>query len=1324
MAVHCRVCKRTFTSLSETLKHILFEHIPVLSQGRFVTCVYKYYELKAECPMCGVPSDNHRALFIHLETCSQSTIHFTQTLPTLHCDTCHLVFYHPRRLAAHILAHTNMSVFKNIYGSIVLRESAFQRAAAVYEIYPTIPFTDVIYLLPWIGDMIHHVIARDYPNREYFRGNIQVTVTMIKYDEIGTVKVRENFHFQTNLSPFSIEQESFSSWLSEQIEKLAQRISQFSTRGSNWIVENLSQINFKVLAIAARSGGCTTPFQLPRSLELKHAVINIKSENDECFLYAVVCALHFSDLQSTPNLQHKRHYIKWLHEVNMENIQYPVSLSSMKRFERNNPTIKLNIHLWDEHRSQPLYNTASTVHRANVVNLLLVRDKQTNRSHFCPIRNLQRLLNMQGGDTSRQAHQICDRCYRLFDRRSKHLFKCHRQFCLQNKPQLEKMPKNPTLKFDSFHARLSPAFSVYADIEACIDNSTGVHIPAMVGVYVVPNPSLKVESLDRSLQALLPPTKVTIFSGETCVQDFLEFINALVKNIYTLDRNSFIFRQKKRLSYVEVQKFVLTRNCYICNHEFNDEDDAKFTKVQDHDHYTGLYRGAACQACNTKLRMKRSFLPVFFHNLRGYDMHHLCKYGFGLFPSWTFSPIPTTREKYLALTAQIKIDSHPVSGKDINFCVKFLDSFQFLPTSLAKLASALPSFQHVLNLPSEYPLVTDDIISRKGVYPYEYFNSLDRLTEAQLPPQKEFYDSLSEQHVTDEEYAYAQTAWTAFQCTTFGDYTQRYLELDIYLLADIFEQYRKTCFEVDGLDPTHFFTSPGYSFTAALKQTNEEIDLLHEPEMYELFERGVRGGMCFTNKHFIRANNPYMGKEFDPTEPTKWLLYIDENNLYGSALSQRLPHSNFQWIDQETLQTWTTDTILQFDENADIGYLCEVDLEYPASLHDYTSDLPFAPERRQPDWNQFPPYMRQFWKEICAQREQTFSINYTSSNKLLLTVEDKQHYVVHYVLLKYYLQKGLILRKIHRVIQFTQKKWLEPFISTNTTKRSQAHTDFEKDYYKLRSNSVFGKTMENVRQRQSYRLVNTPERLYQVTADLRAQSCDIFSENLVGIKLFKTEILLDKPVYVGQAVLDYSKLAMYQLYYDFIKPHSKFISTYVAGGDTDSLFLELTTEPTVDLYADILPEMLGVCFDSSNYSPNHFLYDTSCKAKLGFFKDESCGHLITEYILLKPKMYSILTQASKPIQKAKGIARAALRSVTHEDYRNAWQSQAESACTYNILQSTLHTVTTTKIIKRALSLWEDKRAWIDCNESLPYGHYTLAHNSKIDEPVQKRVRFS
>ena len=1317
----CHVCGHAFASLAEVLKHILTDHISVMSQQLFNACLWKYQQLKAECPMCGVPNDSHQRLIEHIQTCPESVIHFMQSLPTFHCTKCYCVFHHQRRLNAHMLAHNNMEPFQNEYGSIVLRESAFGRAAAVYEVHPIIPFVDVMHLLLWVGELFQHVLNRDYPQRDTFRGNIHLTVTMVKYDEVGNVKTRENFHFQTSFSPFSLLHDSFNLWLSEHIQQLTQRITQFSTRGSNWIVEKISNVEFKVLATNMLSGGCATPFQLPPKLKAKHAVININSENDECFLYAVVCALHFPDLHQKKNLQHKRHYIKWLHEINMENITYPVTLSSMKQFERNNPTIKLNIHLWDDGRSQPLYNTANSVGRAKVVNLLLVHDKQTMRSHFCPIKDLQRLVNSHPeGDVPRQRHKICDRCYRFFNKDSIHLFDCHQKFCLQNKPQVEEMPKNPIMKFDSFHTMLSPAFVAYADIEAYIDDSTGVHTPAMVGVYVVLNPSLKLDSLDKSLRELLPSTKIKVFVGETCVQEFLEYIDNLVKNIYLLDQKSFLFRQKKNLSRDEMNKFMLTRNCYICNLEFDNTSN----KVQDHDHYTGLYRGAACQGCNTKLRMRRCFLPIFFHNLRGYDMHHLCKHGFGNFPSWTLSPIPTTREKYLALTAQIKVGAQPTNGRDINFCVKFLDSFQFLSTSLAKLASTLPKFEHALNLIHEYPNVTRDIIERKGLFPYEYFNSLDRLSDMQLPSKPHFYDSLSEQHVTDEEYAHAQKAWDAFHCTSFGEYTQRYLELDVYLLADIFEHYRKTCFKTDGLDPTHFFTSPGYSFTAALKQTNEEIELLQDPQMHELFERGIRGGMCFTNKHFIHANNPYMDNDFDPIKPTKWLLYIDENNLYGNALSQRLPHSNFQWIDQNTLQTWTSDTILQLDDDGEIGYLCEVDLEYPDSLHDYTSDLPFAPERKQPDWNMFPFYMKQFWNNICTQRGKPFSERYISTEKLLLTVENKYHYVVHYVLLKYYLQKGLILQKIHRAIQFTQKKWLEPFISANTEKRSSAQTTFEKDYYKLRSNSVFGKTMENVRKHQTYKLVNTPERLQHATADLRALDCDIFSENLVGIKCFKTKVLLDKPVYVGQAVLDYSKLTMYQLYYDFIKTHPKIISSYVAGGDTDSLFLELTTSPNVDLYNDILLEMIGVCFDSSNYSPDHFLYDASCKAKLGFFKDESCGHLVTEYVLLKPKMYSILTKTWKPIQKAKGIARSALRSITHEDYQNAWQTQLESSCKYNILKSTLHEISTTGITKRALSLWEDKRAWTDCNDSLPYGHYALTHERSSTEPFHKRMRYS
>ena len=291
--------------------------------------------------------------------------------------------------------------------------------------------------------------------------------------------------------------------------------------------------------------------------------------------------------------------------------------------------------------------------------------------------------------------------------------------------------------------------------------------------------------------------------------------------------------------------------------------------------------------------------------------------------------------------------------------------------------------------------------------------------------------------------------------------------------------------------------------------------------------------------------------------------------------------------------------------------------------------------------------MTAFYHDLCAARgvENT----YNGVSKLLMTQYDKDHYVCHYSILKFYLGMGMKLVRVRSAIRFCQKRFVEPYISYNSRKRAAARNAFEKDFYKLKNNSFFGKTMEDVRHRIKYLLVTDWNELDRLSMSALFMDCDIFSEKVVGVHMFKEKVVLNKPVYIGQAVLDYSKLEMYNLYYNILRQCPLIRKTELMGGDTDSFFLSLHTSKQVTL-ADIFRH-LGQYFDSSNYPQNHPLFSTANKARLGCFKDEAAGKTIEEMVLLRPKMYSIkyLGEAGG-IKRAKGISRHLVSSTSHNTY--------------------------------------------------------------------------
>ena len=657
----------------------------------------------------------------------------------------------------------------------------------------------------------------------------------------------------------------------------------------------------------------------------------------------------------------------------------------------------------------------------------------------------------------------------------------------------------------------------------------------------------------------------------------------------------------------------------------------------------------------------------------------------------------------MSLKARIPVDTTK-DGRTVYFNVVFLDSYQFMSSSLASLVNNLDSLPYTEILKREYPNLTNDIIRRKGIFPYSYFNSLNKLQESSLPPRSAFRNDLTGEECLEEDYHFAQKVWEKCDCQNFGDYLKIYLNLDVLLLACVFERFRVKTLQQDGLDPVHFISLPGLSFASAFKMTDEKIDLLNDLEMYCFFERGIRGGMTFVNKHLVRSEQI----TYQNVKLSQHLAYIDENNLYGHSLSKPLPHSEFSWV--EDLSKFTREFILSLDAEGEWGYTLEVDLDYPEHLHHNTADFPLAPESGEITQDMFTSFMTNFYETLNP------NLSYRTSRKLLLTQFNRTCYIVHFTILKFYLNMGLTLNKVHRVVQYKQRPWLKEYINFNSQQRANSSNDFDKSFYKLKNNALFGKTMEDVRKRINYRLVTDTAKFEKYVLSPLFYDRDIITEDLVGVHMLKSKVTLNKPIFVGQAVLDYSKLEMYELYYKTLSQCPLIKKLQLVGGDTDSFFLTISTDTNITL-SDVF-NSLSCHIDTSNYPSSHPMYSVVNKAKLGCFKDETGGQMLEEMILLRPKMYSMkYKDTDTSIKRAKGISRHIVKSMKHETYKEAFEEKKTTHVQMTILRSKQHTIKTTTFRKRALSAWEDKRCWVSANESLPHGHV----DSPVPMPKRRRV---
>ena len=848
------------------------------------------------------------------------------------------------------------------------------------------------------------------------------------------------------------------------------------------------------------------------------------------------------------------------------------------------------------------------------------------------------------------------------------------------------MPKDTLFRYQENGDELSPIRVMYADIECYIDD--GTHKPAAIACYEVWHKDLNRQN------------KMHVWQGEDCILKFLNFLESAVKSQHAFDDE--VSRKAMNMTVADKIKFNSCKSCPRCSVKFEDD---KVKKVRDHDHLTGKFRNALCSKCNFRLRLRRRVLPVIFHNFKGYDSHIIIKGGLAQMKNSKFDVIAQTREKFMAMTVKVPVGKTK-EDKNIFFDIKFLDSFQFMASSLAALANNLTKFPETEKLKKEYPNLTDEIIKRKGVFPYAYFDQLIKLDETCLPSIEKFKNDLSGEECSADDYSHAQLAWSKFNCKTFGDYMIAYLKLDVFLLADVFEEFRRVALDEDELDPVHFVSLPAMSFKSAFKMTKETIHLLSDPEMYNLFERGIRGGLTFVNKHFIKSET--IGDE------RVHLKYIDANNLYGSALSKPLPHSEFSWVDDTQLEYFSNPTnIMNIPDNGDWGYYFEVDLIYPDNIKDKTSDFPLAPLSGEVTMDMFSDFMKEYHKDLRVLGQP----KYKPCRKLLMTQYNKENYLAHFTILKFYLQMGMILSKVHRIIKFRQKPFFKLYIDTNSEKRAASKNAFQKDYYKYKNNSLFGKTMEDVRKRINYKLVNDENKLEKLASSPLFLDRDIIDEEIVGVKMMKAEVELCKPIYIGQAVLDYSKLEMYKLFYEILKPCPLMREVRLMGGDTDSFFLAITTQK--DLNFNEVWKSLKEYFDSSNYKPTHPLYSLKNKARLGCFKDESAGEEIEEMVLLRPKMYSMkIKGVDDSIKRAKGISKSLVKRMKHKQYYLAYKNKKITYVNMVILKSNQHTVTTHSFKKRALSAFEDKRCWTSHNISLPHGH------PQTNVPPPKKIKLS
>jgi len=713
-------------------------------------------------------------------------------------------------------------------------------------------------------------------------------------------------HFRSDAMPI-LNQGNIMQNLSGAKAKIMKSLEQFTKEGSGWRLKRCIALHLGIVLYRPFRGRSyiKTPSYIP-----PRTVINVKNNDNRCFEWAILSALY--------PVAHGQHpdrpasYEIYRGVLNFTGVSFPVKVSDVTKFERRNPDLSVNIFGW----KSGLYPLHVSKQAGREIDLLLLTDpEEPEKTHYVWIKDLPRMLYKNSSYKGRK--YPCRRCLHVFS--SEVLLETHKNDCqgIGGKPQRTVMPKEGQniLKFTNHHKQMRAPYIIYADFEAlnipvegCADNpqksytrQIAKQVPCSYCYVVV-----------RSDGVVKAPV---LYRGEDAVEHFLASLQAEMAEINK------VFRKPVDMIMTtnDCKAFNDAADCHICGEALNDD------RVRDHCHITGEYRGAAHNACNLKLRIyaHKTKVPVVFHNLKGYD-GHLIMSAVGAseaVKNQKIYCIPNNMEKYMMFSV----------GQ-----LQFIDSLQFMNSSLDKLSANL----QIENLAITRRGLTDKelaLLRRKGVYPYEYVDNIERFDETQLPPIEAFYSNLSREHISDEDYQHAQQIWSVLGCKTLGDYHDIYLRTDVLLLADVFETFRSTSMQHYGLDPAHYFSAPGMSWDALLKKTKVQLELLTDINMHLFMEKGLRGGVCMVSTRFAKANNPQC-PDYDSTKPNSWVMYLDSNNLYGWAMMQLLPVGGFQWVNAEL------DEVLTMPDDAAEGYIIEVDLEYPEHLHDSHNDYPLAPE--------------------------------------------------------------------------------------------------------------------------------------------------------------------------------------------------------------------------------------------------------------------------------------------------------------------------------------------------------------------------------------------
>ena len=776
-----------------------------------------------------------------------------------------------------------------------------------------------------------------------FKYQVVFSALFEKMNEFGYIENKTEMYISLKLNHVLTLSDLDNLTINSQVES---QIENKQMKESGWVFDKLVSMTIYFYKTNELNG--SSYVKLPLKTQ---ALLNIQNKDKLCFLWSILAHLHPC---KNGHPERTSSYVEYFNELNIDGFDFTngFKTSDVKRFETaNNLSInifELKFNLEGKHKLVPI--ELSKNEHETTIDLLIYKN------HYVLIKKLHTFIG------NSKSKFICRRCLSCFEH--EHVLMKHKDRCEQQDFTAIKLPLDKQLNWKKHYQKIPLYFRIYADFEcnnSPVESNVGLHTTNIYKQNLVCNGYYIVSNLPSVLQS----GYVSNF-GPNNVDWFVDEIIKLENKMNFYFKNTNV---ELNMLPEDEYNFEKSDKCWFCELPFES------AKVGDHRHLTGKYRGAAHESCNINVKKQQSnFIPVMFHNFSKYDCHLFFKTLLCKSKSQKLKVIPKTNEEYIS----------------VNFgCIRFIDSYRFLQSSLDSLVKSLQENDLVL-LKKEFP-EDIDLLNKKLAYPYEYFKSFE---DYEVPfdslDKKDYYSILTNIYPHTEEIERTNKIIDVFGVKNGKELTELYLKTDVILLADVFENFVKVSVKEFGINPLYSVSLPGYTWQCGLKYTSIKLDTLQDKDMILLLENNIRGGI-----------SSVMGDRYVKSDDYKKIFYIDANNLYGYAMSQSLPYKDlkFDSIDIET--------ILSTPDDSEIGYFVEVDLKYPDEIKDKTKNFPFCPENKFSPIDNFTDYMDLNKPE-----------SYVKCKKLICDWTDKQKYLVHYRLLKFYVKHGMEITKVHEVISF------------------------------------------------------------------------------------------------------------------------------------------------------------------------------------------------------------------------------------------------------------------------------------------------------------------